>query len=109
MGSSKKRQVRILFIPFGFEERQRDFKTLKEILQRCKDHLPDIEFGKCLYEKPATMTIYPKIRYYKGKFDSTVYEKDVGISPRTYLNVKCDVRALIRVEGILLGDRLVCC
>ena len=25
-------------------------KTLERILQKCKDHLPEKEFGKCLYE-----------------------------------------------------------
>ena len=79
---------------------------MKRILQKCKDHLPEKEFGKCLYEnhERKTTTIYPKMKYYEGRFDTGVYEDDVEINPRNYLNVKCDARVLIHIEGILLGD-----
>ena len=53
-------------------------KTLRKILQKCKDHLPGMNFGKCLYEKPerATTTIYPKLRCYSGRFSTGIYEED---------------------------------
>ena len=81
-------------------------KTLERILQKCKDHLPEKEFGKCIYEnhERKTTTIYPKMMYYEGRFDTGVYEDDVEINPRNYLNVKCDARVLIHIEGILLGN-----
>ena len=44
------------------------------------------------------------MKYYEGRFDMDVYEDDVEINPRNYLNVKCDARALIHIEGILLGN-----
>ena len=83
-------------------------KKLKEIIQKCNEHSPpEKELTKCLYEnsKRETTTIYPKIKYYDGNFNTAIYEKDVEINPRTYLNVKCDARALIHIVGILLGDK----
>ena len=79
---------------------------MKKILQKCEDHLSDKKFGKCLYEKPErkATTIYPKLKYYNGRFNTGVYEGDTEVSPLKYLNVKCDARAMIWVEGILLGD-----
>ena len=69
-------------------------------------HLSGKDFGKCLYEKPerATTTIYPKLRYYRGRFSTSIYEGDTEVSPLKYLNVRCSVRAVICVKGILLGD-----
>ena len=81
-------------------------KKLKEIVQKCNEHSPpETEFAKCLYEKEETTTIYPKIKHYKGHFNTGFYKNDVEISPNAYLNVKCDARALIHVEGILLGNK----
>ena len=81
-------------------------KILRQILQKCKDHLPEISFGKCLYEKPdrATTTIYPRLRYYGGRFTMSIYEGDTEVSPLKYLDVKCSARAVICVDSILLGD-----
>ena len=82
-----------------FRNEDQSVDILKKILQKCEDHLSDKKFGKCLYEKPErkTTTIYPKLKYYNGRFNT-------GVSPLKYLNVKCDARAMIWVEGILLGD-----
>ena len=92
-------------LPLVLKNDSETLKKLKGVLQKCNGHLPEREFSKCLYEKSETTTVYPKIKYYKGKVDTAVYEGHVEISPRTYLNVKCDARALIHVEGILLGDK----
>ena len=93
-------------MPLVFKNGDQTLRTLKEILQRCKDHLPGKDFGKCLYEKPerATTTIYPKLRYYGGRFSTSIYEGDIEVSPLRYLGVRCSARAVICVEGILLGD-----
>ena len=93
-------------MPLVFKNSDQTVKTLREILQKCKDHIPGINFGKCLYEKPerATTTIYPKLRYYGGRFSTSIYEGDTEVSPLKYLNVRCSARAVICVEGILLGD-----
>ena len=92
-------------MPLVLKNDSETLKNLKGVLEKCKDHLPENEFGKCLYEKTETTTIYPKLKYYEGKFNTDVYEGDVEIDPRKYLNVKCDARALIHVEAILLGDK----
>ena len=93
-------------LPLVLENGDRTVKVLKKILSKCKDHLPGKDFGKCLYEKPerATTTIYPKLRYYGGRFSKSIYEGDTEVSPLKYLNVRCSARAVICVEGILLGD-----
>ena len=93
-------------MPLVFKNDDQTVKNLKEILQRCKDHLPGKDFGKCLYEKPyrGTTTIYPKLRYYNRKFSTGVDEGDTKVNPLKYLNVRCSARAVICVEGILLGD-----
>ena len=93
-------------MPLVFKNSDQTVKTLREILLKCKDHLPGVNFGKCLYEKPerATTTIYPKLRYYRGRFSTSIYEGDTEVSPLKYLNVRCSARAVICVEGILLGD-----
>ena len=95
-------------LPLVFKNDSETLKKLKEIIQKCNEHSPpEKEFTKCLYENPKleTTTIYPKIKYFKGNFNTTIYEKDVEINPHTYLNVKCDARALIHIEGILIGDK----
>ena len=93
-------------MPLVFKNGDQTLKTLKEILQKCKDHLSGKDLGKCLYEKPerATTTIYPKLRYYRGRFSTSIYEGDTEVGPLKYLNVRCSARAVICVEGILLGD-----
>ena len=93
-------------MPLVFKNDDQVLRTLREILQRCKDHLPGKDFGKCLYEKPerASTTIYPKLRYYRGRFSTDIYEGDTEVSPTKYLDVRCSARAVICVEGILLGD-----
>ena len=93
-------------MPLVLKNGDQTLKTLRGILQKRKDHLPGKEFGKCLYEKPerATTTIYPKLRYYGGRFSTSVYEGDTEVSPLKYLNVRCSAIAIICVEGILLGD-----
>ena len=93
-------------MPMVFKNSDQTVKTLKEILQKCKGHLPGKDFGKCLYEKPerATTTIYSKLRYYGGRFSTSVYKGDTEVSPLKYLNVRCSARTIICVEGIFLGD-----
>ena len=93
-------------MPLVFKNSDQTVKTLKEILQKCRNHLPGKDFGKCLYEKleRATTTIYPKLRYYGGRFSTSIYEGDIEVSPLEYLRVRCSARAVISVEGILLGD-----
>ena len=46
----------------------------------------------------------PFTRYYGGRFSTSIYEGDTQVSPLKYLNVRCCARAVICVEGILLGD-----
>ena len=84
-------------MPLVFKNDDQALRTLREILQRCKDHLPGEDFGKCLYEKPerATTTIYPKLRYYRGRFSTSIYEGDTEVSPLKYLDVRCSARAVI--------------
>ena len=93
-------------MPLVFKNEDQTVKTLERILQKCKDHLPNKNFGKCFYENSErkTTTIYPKMKYYGGKFNAGVYEGDTEINPLKYLNVKCDARTMIWIEGILLGD-----
>ena len=93
-------------MPLVFKNGDQTLKILSEILQKCKDHLPGKEFGKCLYEKPerATTTIYPKLRYYRGRYSTSIYEGDTEVNPLKYLDVKCSAKEVICVEGILLGD-----
>ena len=93
-------------MPLVFKNDDQTVKTLREILQKCRDHLPGKDFGKCLYEKPkrTTSTIYPKLRYYRERFSTSIYEGDTEVNPLKYLIVRCSARAVICVEGILLGD-----
>ena len=93
-------------MPLVLKNSHQTVKILREILQKCKDHLPEMNFGKCLYEKleRATTTIYSKLRYYAGRFSTSIYEGDTEVKPLKYLNVRCSARAVICVEGILLGD-----
>ena len=81
-------------MPLVFKNGDQTVKTLNEILQKCKDHLSDKNFGKCLYEKPEreTTTIYPKLKYYGGRFNTGVYEGDTEVSPLEYLNVKHEIQ-----------------
>ena len=91
-----------------FKNDSETLKELKEIIQKFNEHSPpESEFAKCLYESSEreTTIIYPKIKYYNGEFGTAIYENDVEVCPSTYLNVKCDARALIHVEGILLGEK----
>ena len=90
-------------LPLVLKNDSETLKKLKEILRKCNEHSPPET--KCLYEKPETTTIYPKIKYYNGHFNTGFYENNVKISPNAYLNVKCGARALIHVEGILLGNK----
>ena len=93
-------------LPMVFKNDSETLKKIKEISQKCNEHsLPGTEFVKCLYEREETTTIYLKIKSYKGHFNTKFYENDVEISPNAYLNVKCDVRAMIHVEGLLLGNK----
>ena len=94
-------------MPLVFKNSDQTVKTLKEILRKCQDHLPGKDFGKCLYEKPdrGTTTIYPKLRYYGGRFSTGVYEGDTEVNPLKYLNVRCSARAVICAECILIGDK----
>ena len=93
-------------MPLVLKNIDQTVKILREILQKYNEHLPEMNFDKCLYEKleRATTTIYPKLRYYGGKFNTSIYEGDKEVSPLQYLNVRCSARALICVESILLGD-----
>ena len=78
-------------MPLVFKNEDRTVKVLKEILSKCKTHLSGKDFGKCLYEKPdrGTTTIYPKLRYYGGRFSTSIYEGGTEVSPLKYLNVRC--------------------
>lgn len=78
-------------------------RMLKEILQKCKENLTERKFNKCLYVKTTEIRVYPRLKYYNGKFNTGVYENDVEIDPIEYLGVFCNARALIHIEGILLG------
>ena len=83
-------------------------RTLRNIEQRCKDHLPGNEFGKLLYENQerGTVTVYPRLKYYNGSFGTTLFEEgDVEVNPWKYLKVKCDVVAVLHIEGILIGTK----
>ena len=98
-------------IPLAFKNDDGTVRVLKEILQRCKDHMSGNRktFGRCLYEKPEreTTTVYPRLDQYDGNFKTKFFEKDdAEISPLKYLNVRCNARAAIYVEGILLGDTI---
>ena len=65
--------------------------------------------GRCLYTKleRGTTTVYPKLDQYDGKFKTEIFEKDgVEVNPLKYLNVKCNARAAICVEGKLIGDKI---
>ena len=63
-------------MPLVFKNEDQTVDTLKKILQKCEDHLPDNNFGKCLYEKPErkTTTVYPKLKYYGGRFNRSIEE-----------------------------------
>ena len=93
-------------MPLVFKNGSRTVRVLKQILSKCKDYLPGNDFGRCFYEKPdrGTTTIYPKLRYYGGRFSTGIYEGDAEVSPLKYLNVRCSARTIICAESILLGD-----
>ena len=95
-------------MPLVFKSGDQTVKVLREILQKYKDHMSGEtkDFGKCLYMKleRGTTTIYPKLRYYGGRFSTSIYEGDSEVSPLKNLNVRCSARAVIGVESILLGD-----
>ena len=96
-------------MPLVFKNDDETVRVLKEILQRCKDRMSGNTkaFGRCLYAKleRGTTTVYPRLDQYDGKFKTNFFEKDdVEVSPLKYLNVRCNARAAICVEGILLGD-----
>ena len=95
-------------MPLVFKNGDQTVKVLGEILQKCKDHMSEENLGKCLYEKleRGTTTIYPELQYYNGVFNTKIFEKDVKVSPLKYLNVKCNVRAAICVECILVGNTI---
>ena len=90
-GVQKSDRYDLYSMPLVFKNGDQTLRTLKEILQKCKDHLPRKDFGKCLYEKPerATTTIYPKLTYYGGRFSTSIYKGDTEVSSLKYLNVKC--------------------
>ena len=94
-------------MPLVLGKDSKTVKTLKMILQKCKDYLPGREFGKCLYEnnERGTVTIYPKLKCFKGNFSTSIYEGDNEVDPRKYLNKRCNVIAMVQVEGILIGER----
>ena len=98
-------------MPLVSRNNGRTVRVLEEILQRCKDHMSENTkaFGGCLYEKPEreTTTVYPRLDQYDGKFKTKFFEKDdVEVSPLKYLSVRCNARAAIYVEGILVGDTI---
>ena len=98
-------------MPLVFKKDDGTVRVLKEILQRCKDHMSrnTKAFGRCLYEKPEreTTTVYPRLDQYDGKFKTKFFEKDdVEVNPLKYLNVRCNARAAIYVECILISDTL---
>ena len=98
-------------MPLVFKNNDRTVMVLKEILRRCKNHMSENTkaFGRCLYEKPEreTATVYPRLDQYDGKFTTKFFEKDdMEVSPLKYLNVRCNARAAIYVEGILVGDTI---
>ena len=70
-------------MPLVFKNEDQTVDTLKKILQKCEDHSSDRKFGKCLYEKPErkTTTVYPKLKYYGGRFNTSVYEGDTELNP----------------------------
>ena len=97
-------------MPLVFKNDDRTVRVLKEILQRCKDHMPGNTkaVGQCLYTKleRGTTTVYPRLDQYNGKFKTEIFEKDVEVSPLKHLNVRCNARAAICVEGIFIGDKI---
>ena len=95
-------------LPLNLKNDSEALRKLKDILQKCKEHLPESEFSKFLYEMTETTRIYPKLKYFNGEFNTSVYENDIEIDPRKYLGVYCNARALIHVEGILLGEKCHC-
>ena len=92
-------------LPLNLKNDSEALRNLKDILQKCKEHSPESEFSKFLYEMTETTRIYPKLKYFNGEFNTSVYENDIEIDPRKYLGVYCNARALIHVEGILLGEK----
>lgn len=55
-------------LPLVLNNDSETLKELKGIIQQYQGHLPENEFSKCLYEKPDTTTIYPKLKCFSGKF-----------------------------------------
>ena len=97
--------------PLVFKEDSQSVRVLNEILQRCKDHMSGNTkaFGMFLYAnfERETTTVYSKLDYYKGNFNTKFYEKnDVEVSPLKYMNVKCNARTAICVEGLLIGKKI---
>ena len=60
-GIQKSNRYESYSLPLVLKNDSETLKKLKEILQKCNEHLPEKEFGKCLYEKYETTTIYPKL------------------------------------------------
>ena len=81
-------------------------RGLKEIIQQCKQHVSEEgEFGNCLYERNnGTSTVYSKLGNYQGEFSTKLFESGVEVDPLKYLNARCNVRAAVGVESILVGN-----
>ena len=99
-------------MPLVFKNDDQTVRVLGEIVQRCKDHMSGNTkaFGQCLYTKleRGTTTVYPKLDCYNGKFNTKVSEEDdVEVNPLKYLNVRCNVRTTICIEGILVSDKII--
>ena len=95
-------------MPLVFKNGDQTVRVLGEIMQKCKDHMSRNAktFERCLYTKPerGTTTVYPIWDCYNGKFNTKIFEKhDAEVNPLKYLNVRCNVRAAICIEGILVA------
>ena len=66
------------------------------------------KFGQCLYTKleNGTTTVYVKLKYYQGEFNTKLFENDNEVNPLKYLNTRCNVRAAISIESILIGNSI---
>ena len=56
-------------------------KTLKGVLRKCEDHLPESNFRHLMFENPFrdTAAIHPRLNFYDGKFGTKFYEGDTEV------------------------------
>lgn len=75
-------------------------KILKEIIEKCEEHLKT-SLSKILYERDdGTTTIYPKIRVYSVFYD----ENNLQIDPMKYFRKSCVIKAVLEIQGILVKE-----